>query len=134
MDPEANEGDDVNVAAMFDLSQKKKKKKKKPVDGEEGGSEKAAGSSSDKANAGPLVDPDGPPTYSYKQLLQRVSDLLAQNNPELTDRRRPTMKPPQLMKGRFTYLLVSGDGVITEYIQWVPRRRCGPISTRYVRL
>lgn len=36
------EGEDVNVAAMFDLSQKKKKKKKKTVDADEG---------ADKANS-----------------------------------------------------------------------------------
>jgi hypothetical protein len=103
MEDGKDEIDDVNVAAMFDLSQKKKKKKKpKTADGAEEGAaagDKAAGTSS----SGPLVDPQGPPTYTYKQLLQRVTDLLVQNNPELTDRRRPTMKPPQLMKGDFEY-------------------------------
>jgi len=38
------------------------------------------------------------PTYTYLQLLQRVTDFLHQNNPELTDKKRQSMKPPQLMR------------------------------------
>jgi translation initiation factor 2 subunit 2 len=66
---------------MFDLSKKKKKKKKKK-DGEEEGE----GSELKEAN------------YDYQLLLNRVTTLIEQFNPELTEKRRYTMKPPQLMK------------------------------------
>lgn len=75
-------------------------------------------STSSKAGA---LEPD-PPSYSYAQLLNRVVDFVQQvsvvlllnfsfavlkcfssvfmqNNPELTDKKRFTMKPPQLMRG-----------------------------------
>jgi hypothetical protein len=45
------------------------------------------------------IEVEPPISYSYTQLLTRVVDLLHQNNPELTEKRRYTMKPPQLMKG-----------------------------------
>lgn len=90
------------VAAMFDLTLKKKKKKKaKAADVEgEGNADVAldgtvveAGSSSSVG----LFELD-PPTYSYSELLNRVVDFIHQNNPELTDKKRFTMKPPQLMR------------------------------------
>ncbi|EGB11615.1 hypothetical protein AURANDRAFT_14493, partial [Aureococcus anophagefferens] len=36
--------------------------------------------------------------YSYKELLDRVVGILQANNPELSEKRRHTMKPPQLMR------------------------------------
>jgi translation initiation factor 2 subunit 2 len=39
-----------------------------------------------------------PPIYTYNQLLNRVVSFVHQNNPELTDKKRFTMKPPQLMR------------------------------------
>lgn len=39
-----------------------------------------------------------PPTYTYADMLGRVVDLLAANNPELAEKRRQTVKPPQLMR------------------------------------
>ena len=89
---ETPDTEEVDVAAMFDLSLKKKKKKKKTTEGD-------APAEGTPVEGTPAVEVEGPPTYSYNQLLQRVVDLLHENNPELTDRRRPTMKPPQLMKG-----------------------------------
>ncbi len=47
-----------------------------------------------------------PPTYSYTQLLNRVVDFIHQNNPELTDKKRFTMKPPQLMRGNSLFVLL----------------------------
>lgn len=96
------------VAAMFDLSQKKKKKKKttkteggddavKGGDATEGAVSTEVGSSSSAA----ICEMD-PPNYSYTQLLNRVVDFIHQNNPELTDKKRFTMKPPQLMRGNPT--------------------------------
>ena len=99
------------VAAMFDLKQKKKKKKattKKAdaADGVDGANENevaaVTGSSSEGATTGNAVgvsDVD-PPQYTYSQLLNRVVDFLHANNPDLIEKRRYTMKPPQLMRGR----------------------------------
>jgi translation initiation factor 2 subunit 2 len=105
------------VAAMFDLKQKKKKKKKKVEVAEDvqsssvaaagdavaggavaGGTEAAGGSGSSVLGIYEL----DPPKYSYTQLLNRVVDFIHQNNPELTDKKRFTMKPPQLMRGSVT--------------------------------
>merc|ERR1719407_282543 len=72
---------DEEVAAMFDLSKMKKKKKKKKV-------EASASAEGDGKYA----------CYSYKELLDRVVGILQANNPELSEKRRHTMKPPQLMR------------------------------------
>ena len=102
------------VAAMFDLKQKKKKKKvttKKAdaADGIEGVNENEVaptGSSSEGATSATAVgvsDID-PPQYTYSQLLNRVVDFLHANNPDLIEKRRYTMKPPQLMRGRHRFV------------------------------
>jgi len=100
------------VAAMFDLKQKKKKKKKKVevledlqlssvaatgdvAGGAVAGGIEAAGRSGSSVLGIYELDP---PKYSYTQLLNRVVDFIHQNNPELTDKKRFTMKPPQLMR------------------------------------
>ena len=65
---------------MFDLSKmKKKKKKKKAVE------EETAKTDSKYAN------------YTYDELLDRVAKIIQEKNPELGEKRRHTMKPPQLM-------------------------------------
>jgi hypothetical protein len=89
------------VAAMFDLTQKKKKKKKKTTDAADVDVAKDGEELQEKVAVG-SVDLD-PPIYTYTQLLNRVVDLLHQNNPELTEKRRYTMKPPQLMRGRLLF-------------------------------
>lgn len=106
------------VAAMFDLKQKKKKKKattKKAdaADGVDGVNENevaaVTGSSSEgvtTGNAAGVSDVD-PPQYTYSQLLNRVVDFLHANNPDLIEKRRYTMKPPQLMRGRCYRVLYS---------------------------
>ncbi|CAM9924677.1 unnamed protein product [Phaeothamnion confervicola] len=70
--------------SMFDLSKKKKKKKKKDAvdageEGGDGGTDKAA-------------------NYTYETLLERIQSLVHENNPELAERSRITLKPPQLMR------------------------------------
>jgi len=118
----ADDLDEIN--ALFDLSLKKKKKKKKATadeaegGGEGGGGEATASERKEEASEAPTSSSGGdafggggssggggggisdmdPPTYTYSQLLNRVVDLLHQNNPELTEKRRYTMKPPQLMR------------------------------------
>mmetsp|Transcript_18236 Transcript_18236/g.18302 ORF Transcript_18236/g.18302 Transcript_18236/m.18302 type:complete len:237 (+) Transcript_18236:114-824(+) len=88
------------VAAMFDLTQKKKKKKKKVVEAPlpgapEGATEAGTGITNAQSGISEVTDR---PTYTYSQLLDRVTDFLHENNPELTDKKRHTMKPPQLMR------------------------------------
>eukprot|EP01039_Chlorochromonas_danica_P007863 gene7863-8675_t len=101
---------DEEMASMFDLKKKKKTKTKKAKADEgtkaadenaepsaavsESGPSGDVPSTSSKAGA---LEPD-PPSYSYAQLLNRVVDFVQQNNPELTDKKRFTMKPPQLMR------------------------------------
>eukprot|EP01035_Chromulina_nebulosa_P065653 gene65653-89812_t len=107
---EAELPEDVDMAAMFDLNLKKKKKKKPKKDSaaedgddQAGGANDLEGKKVDSSSvpetivASSIYDLD-PPTYSYAQLLNRVVDFVHQNNPELTDKKRFTMKPPQLMR------------------------------------
>lgn len=91
-----------DVLAMFDKSLKKKKKKK-TTKKEEGGTAEAGGDenakkAADDSSGTSLVFELDPPTYTYSQLLNRVVDFVHQNNPELADKKRFTMKPPQLMR------------------------------------
>lgn len=89
-----------NVAAMFDLTQKKKKRKPKKVEVTEGGEQSAdADQNAGEAAASGGVSEMDPPQYTYSQLLNRVVDYLHLNNPDLIEKRRYTMKPPQLMRG-----------------------------------
>jgi len=74
-----------DVAAMFDLSKKKKDKVKVKVED----------ASKDDKKGGVVTDPA---QYEYTELLQRIMEKLHANNPELSERRRHTMKPPQLMR------------------------------------
>lgn len=88
--------EEVDVAAMFDLTQKKKKKKKKTTEGEASG-EATSSAPTDQVSAS-KGEEDQAPTYSYNFLLQRVFNFLQQNNMGLIEKTRYTMKPPQLMK------------------------------------
>lgn len=107
-----------DVAAMLDLSSKKKSKKKKK-DKESKSSEKSSKSkSSSAANA---IDEEAQraqieldskfftvPTgndegalaadYSYDDMLDRVMSILHSNNPDLIEKKRRNMKPPQLTR------------------------------------
>jgi translation initiation factor 2 beta subunit (eIF-2beta)/eIF-5 len=92
---EKMEDEEVNVAAMFDLSLKKKKKKKaksEPIRIQDEHDGVMQDSKAENAFE------ETPPTYSYNLLLQRVFNLLHQNNLGLIEKTRFTMKPPQLMK------------------------------------
>ena len=111
--PSDEENEEADVAAMLDLSKKKKKKKKKKA---------ADGTSGDKADLGgaddgavpvdaseqqrilaeldaaqEVGDPnDRKADYTYEELLERVVDLLQANNPELVEKKRTRIKPPQM--------------------------------------
>jgi translation initiation factor 2 subunit 2 len=88
------------------LGKKKKKKKAKArgedeFGGEEGGEGGGAGGAASAASraAGGLPWEGSDRDYSYEELLDRVFGILKANNPELTgERRRTTLKPPQVAR------------------------------------
>lgn len=110
--------DEGDLSAMLDLSKKKKKKKKK--DKEKG--EKSSSKSSSKAANGDdsndaltaqiqllhetdagfeaehVDEHDKKADYSYGELLERVVEILHSNNPDLMEKKRRNMKPPQLTR------------------------------------
>ena len=106
------EDEEADVSAMLDLSKKKKKKKKKKdKESSGGGATATAANASDGAAdttlqqqliqeqdaAQEVDDPDDQKAdYSYEDLLDRVVDLLQANNPDLVQKKRTRIKPPQL--------------------------------------
>lgn len=104
----AVEEDEADVQAMLDLTKKKKKKKKKAD--KSGGGGGAASEESKSANLSEQQrmlleqdelqereDPhDRKAVYTYEELLDRVVNLLQANNPDLVDKKRRNIKPPQL--------------------------------------
>lgn len=107
--------EEADVAELLDLSKKKKKKKKKTKkeDGEaaeadeEGSPSVAAVTSSDQERLlkeldeaqeldGEGAESDRRANYTYEELLDRVVDLLHANNPDLIEKKRTKIKPPQL--------------------------------------
>lgn len=117
------EEEEADVAALLDLTTKKKKKKPKGATAAAGGGSNTASSTkketatSSGGGAGltpeqieaqrtllleqdaaqELDDPeDTKATYSYADLLDRVVDLLHSNNPDLVEKKRTRIKPPQL--------------------------------------
>ena len=97
--------DEADVAAMLDLSKKKKKKKKKESGDAEGGAAKPSASAADLSGQQLLLEEqdkvqelfDEPAAdYTYEDLLDRVAALLQANNPDLVEKKRTRIKPPQL--------------------------------------
>jgi len=120
-DPPAAADDAEMEAAMLDLTTKKKKKKKKKdkpsksksssSSGDAGSS--AAGGASDadfeeqrrlladiqeKQNEEHPDPHDRQADYDYPELLDRVVDILHSQNPDLMQKKRRNMKPPQLTR------------------------------------
>lgn len=121
----ATNDEEADVAALLDLTTKKKKKKPKAagVGSKKDGATSSAASSGGAAvsNGGSNTglspeliqaqkellqeqdaaqetnDPeDTKANYSYADLLDRVVDLLHANNPDLVEKKRTRIKPPQL--------------------------------------
>jgi translation initiation factor 2 subunit 2 len=104
------EEEEADVAAMLDLSKKKKKKKKtgSKKSKEEAGEDGASGDVDMSEQQRMLQEEDEKQdimtddvedrkaNYSYKELLERVVDLLQTNNPDLVEKKRTRIKPPQL--------------------------------------
>eukprot|EP00743_Colponemidia_sp_Colp-15_P000372 GILK01000429.1.p1 GENE.GILK01000429.1~~GILK01000429.1.p1 ORF type:complete len:236 (+),score=29.08 GILK01000429.1:40-708(+) len=91
------EGEDVQV---IDFSQLKKRKKKAAKKGDAAASDITSAatveSSAPVAGSNAAVAPTQ--EYAYEQLLARVYDALRQNNPQLGEKKRYVMKPPQVVK------------------------------------
>ncbi|CAB9498318.1 Eukaryotic translation initiation factor 2 subunit 2 [Seminavis robusta] len=104
--------EEADVAAMLDLTKKKKKKKKKKAvaatseksSGETGGDAGVPVDASEQQRllaeldaAQDVGDPnDRRADYTYEELLERVVDLLQANNPDLVEKKRTRIKPPQM--------------------------------------
>ncbi|KAL3924943.1 MAG: hypothetical protein SGILL_000733 [Bacillariaceae sp.] len=101
--------EEADVAAMLDLSKKKKKKKKKTAESKtSGGGGDGKISDADMSAQGALLaeqdsaqdvvedEFDKKAQYNYDDLLNRVVDLLQTNNPNLIDKKKRNIKPPQL--------------------------------------
>mmetsp|Transcript_28844 Transcript_28844/g.40456 ORF Transcript_28844/g.40456 Transcript_28844/m.40456 type:complete len:231 (-) Transcript_28844:88-780(-) len=98
--------EEADVAAMLDLSKKKKKKKKKEKSSKKSSSD-AAFSEGDlgeqqrmlaEADAAQEVEDafDRKAEYTYDELLERIVNILQANNPDLIEKKRINVKPPQL--------------------------------------
>ena len=109
------EEEEADVAAMLDLSKKKKKKKKKDKAGGGKKDKDSSKSGSGGSNLSGILeeqrrllqeqdelqeckeDPyDRRAEYTYEELLDRVVKLLQANNPDLVEKKRRNIKPPQL--------------------------------------
>jgi len=112
------EEEEADVTAMLDLSKKKKKKKKKDKvdksaskpskrDSTNDGENPAADTSEqkrlladqeEKFDAEVKDEYDRKAHYTYEEMLDRVIDILHSNNPDLIEKKRRNMKPPQLLR------------------------------------
>mmetsp|Transcript_7195 Transcript_7195/g.9342 ORF Transcript_7195/g.9342 Transcript_7195/m.9342 type:complete len:241 (+) Transcript_7195:102-824(+) len=104
--------EEADVAAMLDLTKKKKKKKTKKTKKDEDEIEEEAGDGAaktvdvseqerllkelDEAQELDGEEVDRKAGYTYDELLDRVGDLLQANNPDLIEKKRTRIKPPQL--------------------------------------
>ena len=86
-DLSVKEKEDKDLALMFDLSKKKKKKKKVKKDKKR------------ETEESTIVDSNNEESdYTYEQLLSRLMKKVYENNPELIEKKKSIMPPPQLMR------------------------------------
>jgi translation initiation factor 2 subunit 2 len=101
--------EEAEMAAMLDLSKKKKKKKKssKKKEGEASSETATAGDVNQDEQAALLEEQkkdvvedtlDRKGNYEYPELLDRLMQRLHSNNPDLMEKKRRNMKPPQLTR------------------------------------
>mmetsp|Transcript_23337 Transcript_23337/g.32823 ORF Transcript_23337/g.32823 Transcript_23337/m.32823 type:complete len:243 (-) Transcript_23337:191-919(-) len=108
---------DADIAAMLDLGKKKKKPKKKKDKEKKESSKSKSGEDGEQGNGGDMSEqrrlleeeeerfeeahPDEynrKADYTYSELLDRVVNILHSNNPDLIEKKRRNMKPPQLTR------------------------------------
>ncbi|RHY21081.1 hypothetical protein DYB25_006065 [Aphanomyces astaci] len=98
-----------DVASMFDLKKKRKKTTKKKAKDDAGDAANdddaatvdtaaASGSSTDKKDAVDVAVVSTTCAYTYEDMLDRIMNKLHENNPDLADRKKAIIKPPQLMR------------------------------------
>lgn len=115
------EEEEADIAEMLDLSKKKKKSKKKKdskkeskdksdgeqqtksrsVDGDDAAVAEQRARLAEEIEAFDKAFPDEhdrKADYTYSDLLDRVVDILTSNNPDLIEKKRRNMKPPQLTR------------------------------------
>ncbi|KAL7430517.1 hypothetical protein ACHAXM_004993 [Skeletonema potamos] len=114
-DDEDKANEEAELAEMLDLTKKKKKKKKKDKKEKDSGDAAAAASGGDDDDArfaeqrrlileqenahGEENDTyDRKAEYTYEDMLDRVMGILHAQNPDLIEKKRRTMKPPQLTR------------------------------------
>jgi len=103
-DDTPNTPEEADVAAMLDLSKKKKKKKKKSKETSAASQDTTTKDESaqqlllqqmDEAQERP-DSYDRRADYTYDELLERIISTIQVHNPELVDKKRRNIKPPQL--------------------------------------
>lgn len=97
--------EEADIIPELGLDKKKKKKKKREARADSEFAAEAGADMADGEEDGQENKPTGPAwegtdrDYSYEELLDRVFDILKENNPELTgEKRRTIMKPPQVAR------------------------------------
>ena len=100
------ETEEADMAAMLDLSKKKKKKKKKTTTTTSSKTDQDSSLYDQSFQAMLLKEQDEQQEredpydrrgeYTYEELLDRVVRLLHANNPDLVEKKRRNIKPPQL--------------------------------------
>eukprot|EP00553_Chaetoceros_curvisetus_P009503 CAMPEP_0204627294 /NCGR_PEP_ID=MMETSP0717-20131115/13387_1 /ASSEMBLY_ACC=CAM_ASM_000666 /TAXON_ID=230516 /ORGANISM="Chaetoceros curvisetus" /LENGTH=251 /DNA_ID=CAMNT_0051643485 /DNA_START=143 /DNA_END=898 /DNA_ORIENTATION=- len=112
--------EEADLAAMLDLGSKKKKKAKKSKDKKDSKKSKSEKSSKSKSSGDAEMDHseqlvileedmgahdkaypdefDRKADYTYSDLLDRVVDILTSHNPDLIEKKRRNMQPPQLTR------------------------------------
>ena len=98
-----SEADAAAVDAMFADLKLKKKKKKKKKDGDKDKKKKKKKKSKeksgeDKTAAEGTVFDNGTPLYDYSDLLQRVYDQMKERNPNISEKKRYRMVPPEVVR------------------------------------
>lgn len=105
-DDAGEEEEEADMAAMLDLTKKKKKKKKVKAAAAETQSTELSKSDNLSEQQRMLAEQDlaqetedqfdRKAEYTYEELLDRVVNLLHANNPDLVEKKRRNIKPPQL--------------------------------------
>jgi translation initiation factor 2 subunit 2 len=105
-DEVGEEEEEADMAAMLDLTKKKKKKKKVKAAATDTQSTELSKSDNLSEQQRMLAEQDlaqetedafdRKAEYTYEELLDRVVNLLHANNPDLVEKKRRNIKPPQL--------------------------------------
>ncbi|KAL4857497.1 Eukaryotic translation initiation factor 2 subunit beta [Chlorella vulgaris] len=97
--PAAEDEDELSLDLALGKKKKKKKAKAREVDEFGGLDGEGGGEGEGQRSSGGLPWEGSDRDYTYEELLDRVFNILKAHNPELTgERRRTTLKPPQVAR------------------------------------